>query len=431
MITVDRAQNMTDNPIQPKAAVTTTDGSAAVSLEDQLREAQTAATIGTLAAGIARELNNSVAAILGNVELARQDVGSYAPALESLNEIRKAGARAHALAQQMLSFSRRQPTKLKRTRLGPFLEDSLHLLRATLPPRLSLELHCAGNLPPILADAAQIEQIVINLTAHAIQHMRSGRGHIDVRLDTVNLDSELAGAHAALRELHARQPGPTLRLAISDDGPAMDTMTLAGVFKHAVTAAPVEEKTGLDLSEVQAMVLAHNGVIVADSGADHGTTFTIYLPIAKAGSEHAPYDATGALAQGKSGDGVHILYIDDDDSLVFLVERFLERRGFRISGYVDQHEALNALSADPAAFDLAVVDYNMPGSSGLEIAREIRAIRSDLPVVVASGAIDDVLRAQAQGAGVRELIFKVSEVEDLCAAFARLAHTLRMPSESG
>ncbi|MBL0124379.1 MAG: response regulator [Betaproteobacteria bacterium] len=117
----------------------------------------------------------------------------------------------------------------------------------------------------------------------------------------------------------------------------------------------------------------------------------------------------------------HILYLDDDESLVFLVKRLLERRGYFVSGFTEQREALAALRADPRAFDLVVTDYNMPGKSGLDVARAVRDIRADLPVVIASGFIDEALQSQAEGAGVHELIFKANAVEDLCDAFARLA----------
>ncbi len=415
---------------QPAAAtVPRTDDSADASLEDQLREAQKTAAIGTLAAGIARELNNAVATILGNVELARQDVGNYPPALESLNEIRKAGTRARALAQQMLSFSRRQPTTPKWTLLGPVMEESVHLLRATLPRRLSLELHCDPDIPAVLADATQIEQIVLNLAANAMQGMRSGPGNIGVRLDTVMLDATLAESHPALRTLHAKHAGRTIRLAVSDNGPGLDPVAIGKAFEHIVTATPADERAGLDLSEVSEIVQAHRGAIVADSQPGKVTTFTVYLPIVATRADTSATVPDAAPAHGIQNPCRHIIYIDDDDSLVFLVERFLERRGFRISGYVDQREALEALRANPDEFDLVVIDYNMPGTSGLQIAREIRAIRSDLTIAVASGAIDEVLRTEAKNAGVQELIFKVNEVENLCEAFARLARSVRKTSK--
>jgi CheY-like chemotaxis protein len=125
-----------------------------------------------------------------------------------------------------------------------------------------------------------------------------------------------------------------------------------------------------------------------------------------------------------AGGGPHILYVDDDESLVFLVDRLLKRRGFRVSTFTDQRAALDALRADLALFDLVVTDYNMPGMSGLDVAREVRAIRADLPVAVASGFVDEALREQAGAAGVREVIFKADAAEDLCDSLARLARSV-------
>jgi CheY-like chemotaxis protein len=118
-----------------------------------------------------------------------------------------------------------------------------------------------------------------------------------------------------------------------------------------------------------------------------------------------------------------VLYLDDDESLVFLVTRLLQRNGYRVSAYTAQRAALDALRADSTAFDLVVTDYNMPGMSGLDVVREVRRIRADLPVEVASGFIDETLHAQAAAAGVRELIFKADDVETYCAAVGRLAQT--------
>ena len=152
-----------------------------------------------------------------------------------------------------------------------------------------------------------------------------------------------------------------------------------------------------------------------------GTTFTVYVPVAEA-TEGVPVpDKLTVAPPLPATGGQHILYVDDDESLLFLVRRLMERRGMRISTFSDQNAALDALRADPAAFDLVVTDYNMPGMSGLDVARQVRTIRADLPVVVASGFIDETLRSQSEEAGVRELVMKASVVENLCDAFVRLA----------
>ncbi|MBL0125433.1 MAG: PAS domain S-box protein [Betaproteobacteria bacterium] len=402
------------------------------SLEAQLRESQKMEAIGTLAGGIAHDFNNALATILGNTELARQDVSANPLALESLEEIRKAGSRARGLVQQILSFSRRQPTERKRLTLASVVEECARLLRATLPSRLSLEVNCDADVPPVLADATQIQQVVINLATNAMQAMPSGHGRIAIQLDTVELDAAWVERHPVSRALYEKRPGRTARLMVSDNGPGMDAATLSRIFEPFFTTKAVDEGTGLGLSVVHGIVQAHEGAIEVESQPGIGSIFTLYLPIV---TEDAgtPRDDTNvaASAPAHTGDeaatangGPHILYLDDDESLVFLVQRLLERRGFRVSGYTDQREALDAIRAKPALFDLVVTDYNMPGMSGLDVARTAREIRADLPIAIASGFIDEALRTQAEGAGVRELIFKANAVEDLCDAFARLAQTV-------
>ncbi len=421
-------------------------------LEAQLAESQKMEAIGTLAGGIAHDFNNILATILGNVELARQDLSAgdssgresapqaaagapgasarragapahaHALVLESLDEICKAGSRARDLVQQILAFSRRQPVERRPTALAAVVEESARLLRATLPARLTLEVQCEAPVPAVLADATQIQQVLINLATNAMQAMRGRPGRIGIRLDTVPLDAALADRHPALRTLLAQHPGRIVRLAVSDDGPGMDETTRARAFEPFFTTKAADEGTGLGLSVVHGIVRAHGGAIEIDSAPGKGAVFTILLPAATAqpGAPEAEPGAEPAAAAKRQGSDQHILYLDDDEALVFLIRRLLERRGFRISGYTDQQEALAALRADPAGFDLVVTDYNMPGMSGLDVARAVRAIRADLPVAVASGFVDEALRAQAGAAGVRELIFKADAAEDLCDALVRL-----------
>lgn len=398
---------------------------ARTSLEAQLRESQKMQAIGTLAGGIAHDFNNIIATILGNAELARRDAGVNPPVLESLEEIRKSGVRARELVQQILSFSRREPTLRKTLSLPPLLQESARLLRATLPARVTLEVQCEAQVPAVLADATQLQQVVINLTTNAMQAMRGRPGHIAVYLDSVMLDAAMAEAQPALRELFARQPGPTVRLAVSDDGGGMDAATLGRVFEPFFTTKPVGEGTGLGLSVVLGIVQTHGGVISVQSQPGAGTTFTVYLPVASAAAEPLaePHPATPTPAMPPPHGSRHILYLDDDAALVFLVKRMLERDGYRVSAFSNQVPALEALRKDAAGYDLVLTDYNMPGLSGLDVAREVRSIRADLPVVIASGFIDDALRSQAAAAGVRDLLFKPTAVEDFCSAIEALLGT--------
>ena len=394
-------------------------------LEAQLRESQKMQAIGTLAGGIAHDFNNILAAILGNTKLAREDSAGNASALVSLDEVHKAAIRARDLVQQILSFSRRQSTERKVIALAAVVAESEHFLRATLPSRLTLRVRCAADAPAVLADTTQMQQVIINLVSNAMQAMSEGRGQIDIGLDTVTLDAALGAAYPQLQALCASHPGKTVRLSVSDDGPGMDANTLARIFEPFFTTKPVGEGTGLGLSVVHGIVRVHEGAIVAESAPGKGTTFTIYLPVAAEAAtalvlNEAGGGKTSTPAFGLDG-GKHILYLDDDDSLVFLVKRFLEHRGYRVSGFSSQSEALAALRADPAAFYLLLTDYNMPGMSGLDVALEARSIRADLPVAITSGFLDETLRQAASAAGVRDLIFKAIDLDEFCAAVQAVA----------
>jgi PAS domain S-box-containing protein len=392
-------------------------------LEDQLRESQKMEAIGTLAGGIAHDFNNALATILGNLELARQDTLGNPSAQESLKEIHKAGTRARELVQQILAFSRRQPSERTRLDLAAVVQESVRLLRSSAPARLEIRVHCAASVPPVLGNAAQLEQVILNLGTNAMQAMHEGVGSIVVSLDTVLLDAALAESQSPLSTLYQQHPGLTVRLSVADTGPGMDTPIRERIFEPFFTTKPVGEGTGLGLSVVHGIVRGHGGVITVQSQPGRGTTFTLYLPVAE-GSVDAPESRPEAVVPLPLA-GLHgerrILYVDDDEALLFLVKRLLERRGYFVSIYQDAQAALAALRADPSAFDLVLTDYNMPRLSGLDVAREARAIRPDLAVAVASGFLDETLRAQASQAGVSKLIFKADNVEDFCAMVQHLA----------
>ena len=389
--------------------------------EAQLREAQKIQAIGTLAGGIAHDFNNIIAIILGNIELMRLDVRAIPHALQCVERIHLASVRARDLVRQILAFSRRQPTLRKPMSLIPVVEETERLLRATLPARLGVAVYCAPDTPSVLADATQIQQALINLATNAMQAMPSGPGHISIRLEKVMLDEGTAQRQPALRILCAQHPGGAVRLSVIDNGPGIDADTLKRIFEPFYTTKLVGEGTGLGLSVVHGIVQGHDGAIVVDSQSGKGARFMIYLP-ATATQVEVPQSTTGSveLPPSRQGYDPQILYIDDEIQLVTVIKALLERRGYRVSAHTDPHAALAILRADAAAFDLVLTDYNMPTMSGLDVAREVRAIRGDLAVAIVSGFIDEGLRAQFAEAGVRELISKADAVQSICDTVKQL-----------
>lgn len=160
------------------------------------------------------------------------------------------------------------------------------------------------------------------------------------------------------------------------------------------------------------------------SGLDKGTTFTVYLPVtaqtAAAMNNTEVVGSVESVPTGVRAQRQAILYLDDEEAVASMVKKILERTGYRVSSFVKQDEAIAALRAAPDAFHLVVTDYNMPGMSGLDVAREVRAIRADLPVAVTSGFVDIELRKSAVEVGVREIIFKADDLDAFCGAVQRL-----------
>ncbi len=386
-------------------------------MELQLRELQKMEAIGTLAGGIAHDFNNIIATMLGNAELARRSLDHEHAALQSIDEIVKAGRRARDLVRQILTFSRRQVTDMTPIALESLVQDVVQMLSANLPAKVHIEVNAAADVPLIHADSTQMMQVLMNLGTNAIQAMRGHGGTLHFAVEAV-ASSLLASAG----------PGngvqPAVRLTVRDSGFGMDQATLDRMFEPFFTTKPLGEGTGLGLAVVHGIVKSHGGLIDVSSKPGSGTSFTIDLPAASGmpdvGQQVAAAPQVNAPTLIKSGAGRHILYLDDDDSLVFLVRRLLEIEGFKVSAFSEQSEAIAAVKADGDAFDLVITDFNMPGMNGIEVLREMLTINPALRTAIASGFVDEALTEAARQVGVNRLIFKESAVEDFCAVIRGL-----------
>ena len=392
-------------------------------LEAQLRESHKMQAMGTLAGGIAHDFNNILSAILGNVELAKGDAlaqDPQSPILESLREIEKAGRRARDLVRQILTFSRNEPLQRGAVRMAEVMHDTERLLRVTLPPTIDLQVQAPAHLPPVLADVTQIEQALLNLCTNAVHAIGDARGSVLMQANLVQLEQRQC-------ERLGLPAGAYVALDVRDSGPGMDAATLSRIFEPFFTTKPVGQGTGLGLPVVHGVMRSHGGGIDVHSRPGEGACFTLYFPVASEAEQArtlpTPAPAAPVLASPPaSARQHHVMYVDDDQALVFLVKRLLGRRGYQVSGFTDPHEATAALQADPQRYDLLVTDYNMPGYSGVDLLHAARAIRADLPVALASGYVTTEIEQAALAAGARALIHKPNDVDELCATVDRLLH---------
>ncbi|QDL55597.1 PAS domain-containing sensor histidine kinase [Rhodoferax sediminis] len=379
-------------------------------LEAQLRESQKMQAMGTMAGGIAHDFNNILSAILGNVDLAKQDISAESAALPSLQEIDKAGRRARALVQQILTFSRNELPKRIPVQLAEVVHETARLIKVTLPPMVRLEVFVADDTPPILANATQIEQALLNLCTNAILAVGTKKGVVSMALQATDIAQPLS-------DRIGLAPGRYLTLAVRDTGKGMTPQTQERIFEPFFTTRPVGQGTGLGLSVVHGIMQTHQGAVEVQSELGSGSSFTLFFPVTQEQVVFAPEPAQVAYVQGK---GRHVMYVDDDQALVFLVTRVLTRKGYIVTAFTDPREAQAALQATPKAFDLLVTDYNMPGYSGLELLRAAKTIRPDLPVALASGYITPEIEDMAALDGAGALIYKPNDVNELCETVQRL-----------
>jgi PAS domain S-box-containing protein len=391
-------------------------------LEVQLRESQKMEAIGTLAGGVAHDFNNLLAAILGNLTLAREDLDAGHPAQESLTEVQRAAIRARQLVQQILTFSRRQDQPLVRQPLTPLVEEGLRLLRSLLPAGVRLHASLVDGLD-VMADATQVQQVLMNLCTNAWQSFAGRGGEISVSLRR----RELGATEAEV--LGGLAPGPFACLSVADDGPGMDADTERRIFEPFFTTKAPGEGTGLGLAVVHGIVQAHNGAIAVRSHPGAGTRFDVWLPLQSSArppqspSSPPPVEQPAPACQEQ---GVHVVYIDDYEALVFLVGRLLRKEGYRVSTFESGEAALHWMRNHPQeTVDLVLTDQNMPGMSGLDVARELRLLRPALRVVMISGHVTDALVSEAAELGVFRVMGKQDSMDALGSAIRSLIEETR------
>jgi PAS domain S-box-containing protein len=384
------------------------------SQEAQIRS-QKMEALGTLAGGIAHDFNNILLAIRGNVRLAREDLQAGHPSETSIAEVEKAAQRATDLVRRILAFSRPQESQREPLELSLVVQEALNLMRATLPAMIAIKTRFAGDTPLVLADATQVHQVVMNLVTNAAHAIGDCAGDIEVRIDPITVSAELADS---AREL---SPGRYVCVAVSDTGSGMEPATIKRIFDPFFTTKPVGQGTGLGLSVAHGIMKAHEGGISVYSQPGKGTTFRLYFPVALEQRATAP----PAPVVAPLGRGQRVLYIDDDDAIVLLTTRVLERLGYHVTGFTHPQQALEAFAARPNDFDVVVTDLSMPGMSGFDLAQSLRRYRAEMPILMTSGYVRPEDRQQARERGLGDVILKPNTVDELGQALHAMFAQLR------
>lgn len=385
-------------------------------LEEQLRRSQRMEAIGHLAGGVAHDFNNILAAVLGNAELALQNCPDSDPNRPCLQEILTACARGKSMIQQILAFSRQKPQQRRVIHLAPVIQETVNLLRVTLPTSVQIRVDLSTDSPEVLADPTQIHQVLVNLCTNAWHAIGDKPGIIEIRLDRfICPDRTQLSPSGPPASHHAR-------ITVRDNGQGILPENLERIFDPFFTTKDHGKGTGLGLAMVMGIVQAHEGTIGVESQPGQGTTFCIQLPACPP----SPKDHTEPPAQSPRGFGQRILFLDDEPSLVSVASRMLRHLGYEVEAFENPEDALRHFHKRPSDFSLVITDHNMPHQTGLQVAEQIHVTRPDLPILLCSGRISDELAELASCLGIRELLHKPVAMEELHSAIGRA-----LPSQRG
>lgn len=350
-----------------------------MAFEMQLRQTQKMNAIGKLAGGVAHDFNNILTAILGYVALSMSCVEENSKVYSYLHEVVKAGDRATKLIRQILTFSRQEEQIFRPLSLLPIIDDSVGMIQTGLKSDVQIETDIDRGCRPILGDATQIQQILINLCTNAVQAMGEQGGTLTVTLKQVELMGKTLG-----RKMQELEPGFYCCMTVSDTGCGMTPDTMSRIFEPYFTTKAKGVGTGIGLAIVHGIVRKHRGYITVDSEVGEGTTFNLYFPMILGDAEEERQTIEMAKLEGSG----HILYVDDDPAVLALGREILESFGYQVTTATNGQEAWELFQQNPVRFDALITDFSMPKMTGQELINECLKISPDLPVILCSGYME-------------------------------------------
>jgi two-component system cell cycle sensor histidine kinase/response regulator CckA len=374
--------------------------------EQHLFRAQRMESIGTLAGGIAHDLNNILSPILMGVDMMRLNEPDAATE-RWLSIIGENAQRGADLVKQVLTFARGMEGEKIPVQVKHVVKDIISVLRETLPKTITLKQEIETDLWTIAADPTQIHQVIMNVCINARDAMPDG-GELSITAQNYQIDENYSRLN-----LDAR-PGPYLLVTIADTGVGMDTETAARIFDPFFTTKAIGHGTGLGLATSMAIVKGHGGFINVYSEPAKGTKFSIYLP-ADVTSSAVRKDAT---ADYTAGAGELILVIDDEPNILTITAAALERFGYKVTTAASGVDAVGIVSKSKDPVAAVITDMAMPNMDGPATIRAIKAVDADMKIVAMSGLMSTEQAAELEALGVRSLLSKPFTAETLLATIA-------------
>jgi len=378
--------------------------------EAQLRQAQKLEAIGTLAGGIAHDFNNILAAILGYGEMAQKEAIEGTPQQRHIDAAMSAAWRAKSLVERILAFSRSGVGERVPVHVQTIVAEALEAVAASLPAGVVLEQRIEVGDAAVMGDPTQLHQVVMNLCANAVQAMRSA-GMLRVSVDAIEL------AQPRVITTSTLPPGQYVRLEVEDSGVGIAPGVLERIFDPFFTTKEIGVGTGLGLSLVHGIVTDLGGGIEVRSELGRGTTLTVFVPW-----QCTVVASATVAARVPQGAGETVLIVDDEEALVRLGEEIMAGLGYEPVGFASSSAALASFRATPHRFQALLSDEAMPEMTGSELAREVRRIRPDLPILLMSGYVTPALSARARELGVHDVLAKPLVIGDIACSLDKALH---------
>lgn len=363
--------------------------------ERNLRKAQQAQAIGTLAGGIAHEFNNILWIIMANAELAAGNLPEGNAARKNLQRVEKACSRGADLVQQILSFSRQDEHRSRPLDIMPIVKELLKFLRASIPTTIEIRQNISTQSATIMADPSQMHRTLINLCTNAVDAMGENPGVLEISLIDVELDQDDTALH------HDMAPGEYIRLSVKDTGIGMEPEVMERIFEPFFTTKDVGEGRGMGLAVIHGIVKNCEGYIEVHSEPGKGSTFHLFFPKIK----NETKSGSGAFIPSVEGKG-RILFVDDDKEIANTGKEILEGYGYQVESKTCSEEALETFRDRPDKFDLVISDMTMPRMTGEELAQEFVRIRPGIPIILCTGYDEATYKERARKIGIKEVMTK-------------------------